>query len=319
MKDPNDATTKDLVIAQVAQKQLQQVATTYGDNLPYSYDRILNECAFFMEQSAMAAIELGKRLILIKEMEGHGKFGAALSVLGLSQDTAQRMMKAAIKLPNTATSRHLIDAVKTKSKIFELMILDNDELQELSDGGTVAGLKLDDIDRMSVRELRAALRESRDNLQTKDKILTGKNIKLDEMEVKIDTLSRKLAEKDHQKAIERLSPEQEGAKLRNEVVSIVAAIETDGILRQLQQAFVALQMHSIKSNIDHGAFMAGCVNQIKRSLVTIQNDFELYLEDDAPNPYWNSPEAEKAADEAIQELNIDWSVIEGTGRGETNH
>ena len=172
---------------------------------------------------------------------------------------------------------------------------------------------------MSVRELRAALRESRDNLQTKDKILTGKNIKLDEMEVKIDTLSRKLAEKDHQKAIERLSPEQEGAKLRNEVVSIVAAIETDGILRQLQQAFVALQMHSIKSNIDHGAFMAGCVNQIKRSLVAIQNDFELYLEDDAPNPYWNSPEAEKAADEAIQELNIDWSVIEGTGHGETNH
>ncbi len=103
------------------------------------------------------------------------------------------------------------------------------------------------------------------------------------------------------------------------MVAIVAAIETDGILAQLGQAFVALKMHSIKSNIDHGAFMAGCVNQIKRALVTIQNDFELYLEDDALNPYWSSPEAEKAADEAIQELNIDWSLIEGTDHGKTNH
>ena len=319
MKDEHDNNTQDLIVAAEMQRNMQAVVATYGDSLPYSYDRILNECAFFMEQSATAAIELGKRLIVLKEMEGHGKFGTALSALGLSQDTAQRMMKAAVKLPNTATSRHLIDAVKTKSKIFELMILDNDELKELSDGGTVAGIKLDDVDRMSVRELRAALRESRETVKSKDNVLAGKNQKLDEMEGKLDTMSRKLVEKDRQKALEKPTPEMEGQRLRNETTSIIAEIEIGGIITQLQNAFTALQAHTAKTNIDHGAFMAGCLNQVKRALVQVQLEFNLYLEDETPTPYWDSIEADRETEEALSCLNIDWSVIEGTSNGETNH
>ncbi len=213
MKDPNDNATKDLVVAQTAQKQMQQVAITYGDNLPYSYERTLNECAFFIEASAKAALELGKRLILLKEMEGHGNFIKALNTLGLSNGTAHNVMKVAAKLSNLQTSGNLLDGIKSRSKVFELMILDDVDLQELSEGGTVAGLKLDDVDRMSVRELRAALRESREAAQAKDKVLAGKNQKLDEMEGKLDTLSRKLAEKDRQKTIEKPTPEKGGRAL----------------------------------------------------------------------------------------------------------
>ena len=320
MKDPNDNATKDLVIAQTAQQQMQQVAITYGDNLPYSYDRVLNECAFFMEQSAVAAIELGKRLILIKEMEGHGKYGQALDSLGLSRFTAAKVMNAVIKLPsNVSTSTHLLQQVKSKSKLLELMILDDVDLQELSDGGTVAGLKLDDVDRMSVRELRVALRESRETITSKDSVMKAKDTKLNDMEEKIDMLSRKVAEKDRQKTLEKPTPEAEGQRLRNEVTGIVAAIEIDGIIKQLQQGFTALQAHTVKTNIDHGAYMAGCLNQIKRAIVQVQNEFNLYLEDEAPTPYWDSIEAERETEAAIQALNIDWSVIEGTGNGETNH
>ena len=152
------------------QRNMQAVVATYGDNLPYSYERVLNECAFFIEASAKSAIELGKRLVVLKEMEGHGNFGRALEILGLSNGTAHNVMKVAMKLSNFQTSGNLLSGVKSRSKVFELMILDNDELKELSDGGTVAGLKLDDIDRMSVRELRAALRESRETVKSKDNI-----------------------------------------------------------------------------------------------------------------------------------------------------
>lgn len=320
MIDPTDNKTGDLVVMAETQRNLQTVVATYGDNLPYSYDRILNECAFFMEQSAAAAIELGKRLILIKEMEQHGKFGQALDYLGLTRSTASRVMSAVLKLPsNVATSQHLLGAAKTKGKLFELITLDAGDLQELSEGGTVAGLKLDDVDRMSVRELRAALRESRETITSKDSVMKAKDAKLNDMEVKIDTLSRKVAEKDRQKALEKPTPEAEGQRLRNEVTGIVAAIEIDGIIKQLQQGFVALQAHTVKTNIDHGAYMAGCLNQIKRAIVQVQNEFNLYLEDEAPTPYWDSIEAERETEAAIQALNIDWSVIEGTGNGETNH
>ena len=80
-----------------------------------------------------------------------------------------------------------------------------------------------------------------------------------------------------------------------------------------------MQAHTVKTNIDHGAYMAGCLNQIKRAIVQVQNEFNLYLEDEAPTPYWDSIEAERETEAAIQALNIDWSVIEGTGNGETNH
>lgn len=321
MKDPNDNATKDLVVAQTAQRQMQQVAIAYGDNLPYSYDRVLNECAFFMEQSAVAAIELGKRLILIKEMEGHGKYGQALDSLGLSRFTAAKVMNAVIKLPsNVSTSTHLLQQVKSKSKLLELMILDDVDLQELSDGGTVAGLKLDDVDRMSVRELRVALRESRETITSKDSVMKAKDTKLNEMAEKINTLSRAVAEKDRQKALEKPTPEAEGQGLRTETIAIVTAIETDGIIRQLQQAFLALKAHSIKSNIDHNAFMAGCINQIKRAINMVQADFELYLDDDSDTPYWMTDAAQRAADEQIAKLDIDWmDVSEGDQDGKAEH
>lgn len=303
MIDPNDSKTIDLV----ARQQLSQVSAQYGDNLPYSYDRVLNECAFFMEQSAKAAIELGNRLILLKEMEGHGKFRKALEDLGLSVGTAHNVMKTAMKMANVQTSEHLLGAARSRSKVFELMILDNDDLHALDEGQTVAGITLDDVDRMSVRELRAALRANREDLKAKDAVLSNKNKKLDEMEGKLDTVSRKLAEKDRQKQLEKPDPEREGQALRNEVSGIVAGIEVDGLLRQLQAAFTALAAHTEKTGIDHTPFMAGCINQILKTTQQLQSDFGLWADDYATNtPYWDTEAVQAAAEAAVSKLSFDW-------------
>ena len=42
--------------------------------------------------------------------------------------------------------------------------------QALADGGTVAGMTLDDIDRMTSRELRATLRETRENAEAQARL-----------------------------------------------------------------------------------------------------------------------------------------------------
>jgi predicted phage tail protein len=300
---PNDSKTIDLV----ARQQLSQVSAQYGDNLPYSYDRVLNECAFFMEQSAKAAIELGRRLILLKEMEGHGRFVAALEQLGISRSAGHRVMQAALKIANVPTSGHLIQAARSQSKVFELMILDTDDLQALDEGQTVAGITLDDVDRMSVRELRAALRANREDLKAKDAVLSNKNKKLDEMEGKLDTVSRKLAEKDRQKQLEKPDPEREGQALRNEVSGIVVGIEVDGLLRQLQAAFTALAAHTEKTGIDHTPFMAGCINQILKTTQQLQSDFGLWADDYATNtPYWDTEAVQAAAEAAVSKLSFDW-------------
>ncbi len=89
------------------------------------------------------------------------------------------MMQASTKYlspalkPNVPTLAHL-----GKAKLFELMTEDDEELAELADGGTVAGLTLDDVDRMSVRELRRALREARETNAAQQRVLADKNEKL---------------------------------------------------------------------------------------------------------------------------------------------
>ncbi|HGF8677614.1 TPA: DUF3102 domain-containing protein, partial [Salmonella enterica subsp. enterica] len=136
----------------------------FGEGLPYDRERIVHETKFYMAQSAEAMLEVGKRLVILKESEGHGNFTSIVTdQLGLAERTARLIMQAALRYTSPALeSKRQTFAVLDKSKLFELMTEDDESLVELAEGGTVAGLTLDDIDRMSVRELRKALRESKE-------------------------------------------------------------------------------------------------------------------------------------------------------------
>ena len=57
------------------------------------------------------------------------------------------------------------------------MLEDDEELAQLADGGTVAGLTLDDVDRMSVRELCQSLREARETNAAQQRVLADKKRK----------------------------------------------------------------------------------------------------------------------------------------------
>jgi hypothetical protein len=137
--------------------------TTGTDIEPYDQRRVINECRFYMGQSAEAMLQAGERLIQLKEHEPHGEFVRIVeNDLGLPIRTAQRMMASSLKFqtPQLASKAPTL-APLGKSKLFELLTEDDDELAALAEGGTLAGLTLDDVERMSVRELRQALREAK--------------------------------------------------------------------------------------------------------------------------------------------------------------
>lgn len=239
----------------------------------YNRDRVINECKFFLGQSAQAMLEAGKRLILMKEHEAHGEWLGCLKNLNLEPRVAQSMMKAAIKFnPNTKTSSHL-----TKSKMFELMMLDDDELQALDDGGTVAGLTLDAIDKMSTRELRAALREANENETAKDRLLSDKNAKIDDLATRLETRQQKIKPAD---------PDEEGATLREEVGRFAYDAEV-AIRGSLFNGFTALAEHADKHDCIHEEFMSGCLAQIERALLELRNRFNVKAEPDGQEkPDW---------------------------------
>lgn len=161
-------------------RQLAVIEERFG-LAPYDRQRVIEECRFFMSQSAEAMLELGKRLLQMKEVEPHGEFMDCLRAVGIEQSIANHIMRAALKFSsNSPTFANL-----GRSKLYELAFLDDQEIKELAEGGTVAGLQLDEIDRMSVRELRAALRDARAEKEAADQLIEKKNKKIDELDMKL--------------------------------------------------------------------------------------------------------------------------------------
>ncbi|WP_290607760.1 DUF3102 domain-containing protein, partial [Arsenophonus sp. ENCA] len=165
----------------------RDIMEKYGEGLPYERERIVHEARFYMAQSAEAMLEAGKRLIILKENEPHGEFmNIVTGQLGINYNTASKMMRASVKYLNPNLTRKLSTFTDLgKAKLFELMTEDDEELAELAEGGTIAGLTLDDVDRMSVRELRAAIRQSRQKLKESENDLNTSRQMVAEREEKI--------------------------------------------------------------------------------------------------------------------------------------
>ncbi|MDO9477646.1 MAG: DUF3102 domain-containing protein [Pseudohongiella sp.] len=172
---------------------LAVINKTYGEDLPYDKTRIENEARFYLKQSASSMIELGKRLVVLKANTEHGEFGNCLERIGIAPRTAQRLIQASSKL-NDPKMTPL--ALLGRSKILELMVEDDDDLEALAGGGTIAGLKLDDIDKMTTRELAAALRKERQRRKEEDEInqrlLESKDQKLNQLEKALTERQRRV-------------------------------------------------------------------------------------------------------------------------------
>lgn len=164
------------------QSRVRAIALRVGYQLPgdaIDPDLIQRDIAANMRRSVEACLEVGRGLSVLKEACEHGNFLARLDVLGMDRTVAARFMQAAAKFSNVATSHHLTKTIGTQSKLLELLVLDDEQIEELSLEGQTGELKLDDVATMSVKELRAKLREMRQEKEATQRLLADKNAKLD--------------------------------------------------------------------------------------------------------------------------------------------
>ncbi|EDU3771457.1 DUF3102 domain-containing protein [Salmonella enterica] len=263
------------------------VMEQFGDGLPYERSRIVNEAKFYMAQSTEAMLEVGKRLTILKECEPHGEFeNIVRNGLGIPERTAQRIMQAAIKfLSPTLESKAPTLALLNKSKLFELMTEDDEELAELAEGGTVAGLTLDDIDRMSVRELRKALRESKEDLAASRKLNAEKSQEINELkETKFKTIEPDAA---IQKWIHEFGEEHE--KFLRTFIATVPFF------------FQQLEDDYNNRGVSHMGLMAGFLHDIEREIASVRAQFDI-PELAEPDTSWNDGPSEEDENFEMPEL-----------------
>lgn len=238
-----------------------------------------------VRQTMEGMFELGRALIVLKEHTEHGRFAEIVKgQFGIGTAESARLMSATKRFATPQMQKALPKLMDLgKSKLLELLVEEDVTLTGLADGEEVNGMTLDDVDRMTVRELRVALRESRENADAKDKVIADKNAKIDEY-------AEKLAKK-QKSAVKEPAPADIANELNMSVSSKTVAIRSHIV--QLGDYFGQLTAHSEAHGLSHQATMVGALNQLLMDINYLRDQYNLPSdtpEDDTPE--WLQPESE---------------------------
>lgn len=280
---------QDVVSADMAQEQhhamVRAVAAQVGYQLPADCadpDLIQRDIAANMRRSVEACLEVGRGLAVLKAACQHGMFMARLDVLGIDRFVASKFMQAAKKFSNVSSTAHLTKALGNQTKLFEMLVLDDEQIEELELTGQTGELKLDDVATMSVKELRAKVRELKNEVTAKEDVLSTRS-------AQINTLEEKLSR------VKSMPPDEVLAELQAEATKW--ANDTHGaVIGKFAGSLESLARHYI----EHGGestlvFMAGMVGQIQADLNALRD--RLNIPDVMPSmiPEWVvDPSFEKA-------------------------
>ncbi|KOQ71683.1 hypothetical protein JY409_03355 [Stenotrophomonas maltophilia] len=250
-----------------------EVVDQFGDGLPWHPDHYENAIRSELRRGCEAFLRAGRYLVVARECSAHGEWLGMLGRLGLGPDTAQRMVLAARRLaqvPNTATSRHLIDAVKSESKLIELLSLPEEQFAELAEKGETDGLSLDDVESMTVRELRAAIRDARADLEAKDQRITKLSDDLNKAEEKTAKAQKKW---------KKATPDEQSQELLTQLElaasQVRLAIATGSEEAGFSGAVITLMQHAEQHDLNVDEQVAGIIASLINDLRLVRDHQEV--------------------------------------------
>ncbi|MBJ8502270.1 DUF3102 domain-containing protein [Acinetobacter pittii] len=262
-------------------KAVAGLATQLGYEGALTVGALEDEIRFFQQRTVEAVMELGKRLLILKEITPHGEFNKRVEMLNFTPRMAQKFMSAVLKFSKTNSSS-LLQKAGNQTKLLELVTLDDDEIQVIEQGGSIGEVSLDSIETMSVRELKDELRKIKADKEAGDLLLQKKDQKINELDAKLTKLQspvqiKKRAESEEQliaaKALEEantacLTMHNDTVRFKNTVNSVLDTINEHG-LYNIQEQLEALVINAFQ--------------QIAQTSVElgIQIDFETMV-----NPAW---------------------------------
>lgn len=233
--------TTELSVSEHAQK-LGNLAVSLGYEGSLALGALEDEVRFFQQRTVESCMEIGKRLLLIKEQTPHGEFNKRIEILNFTPRMAQKFMSAVLKFSKTNSSS-LLQKAGNQTKLLELVMLDDDEIELIDQGGSIGDVSLDTIETMSVRELKKALREAKADNTAKDQLIQKKDLKINELDANLSKVNspveiKKRAESEQQqlskKALEDISAaclkmHNDTVRFTNEINSVIDAIEEHGL------------------------------------------------------------------------------------------
>ena len=275
--------------------KLGKLALQLGYDGSLTLGALEDEVRFYQQRTVESCMEIGKRLLLIKEQTPHGEFNKRIEILNFTPRMAQKFMSAVLKFSKTNSSS-LLQKAGNQTKLLELVMLDDDEIELIEQGGSIGDVSLDSIETMSVRELKKALREAKADIEAKEQVIKSKDRKTNELleentKLKSPAQIKKRAESEQQQLTKKALTELDNAcatihndavRFTNSINSILDAINEHGlydIQEKLESSVVAAFQQIAQTSVELG----------------IQIDFEAMV-----TPSWMLNEHEEV--EALKEL-----------------
>ena len=165
--------TTEVALSGHAQK-LGTLAAQLGYEGSLALGSLEDEVRFYQQRTVESCMEIGKRLLLIKEQTPHGEFNKRIEMLNFTPRMAQKFMSAVLKFSKT-NSNSLLQKAGNQTKLLELVMLDDDEIELIEQGGSIGDVNLDSIETMSVRELKKALRDAKADIDAKEQVIKAKD------------------------------------------------------------------------------------------------------------------------------------------------
>lgn len=156
-----------------------------------SIDTLTTEILILKQQTAQNIIEIGKRLISVKESLPHGEWGKWLEEkVQFKKSTANNFMRVANEFSNLQTFGDL-----NQSKIFALLDVPTEEREEFVSKPHEVNGQAKMVDEMTTRELQQAIKEKQaleKKLKDAEERIEKSNTKLSKVETEKNKIKEKL-------------------------------------------------------------------------------------------------------------------------------
>ena len=254
-----DAKAMDAYAEKNAQQALvvqQDDKRFLADGEKYNLHICLERAKEALSQIRRGLIRLGGQLVLLKDHESHGNFTAAVEDLGITLNFAERAMIAARQFGENPEAVERLG----NTKIVELSFLTNEEASDLASGKKIEGIgSLDEIERMTTRELRSALREEKkkrkEERDAQEAAISQKEKKLNELEMELRYREPPTKEQLAQAALDELKKKfflqvgEASHALHTLMLTIVQAQEIPDVNITQLQGFITIEPEGLLSSI----------------------------------------------------------------------
>ena len=242
------------------------VMEQWGNGETYNEERWIERGRQAVRQTMEGMFLLGRALIILKEHTEYRRFSAIVKEeFGIGHSETARLIAATQRFATPQMQKAQAKLMDLgKSKLLELLVEEDVTLIELADGGEANGMTFDDVDRMTVRELRHSLRAARDDTDAARKVSADKDVKINRLTEQLEKQKSTAAQ---------AKPADVAEDLKLQLASMTVGIESQ--ISRYRDLFAALLENAAASGQDHTPVMVGCLNQIIRDCEALREQFVL--------------------------------------------